>query len=66
VTTNGNGGAPSCIYMIRAEERWGDGDHLLTVAEQERIATASYEVGRGEYNFYGDGRRMRLGFELNF
>ena len=66
VTTQGRGGAPSCIYMIRAEERWGDGDHLLTVAEQERIANASYEVGRGEYSFYGDGRRMRLGFELNF
>ncbi len=66
VTTQGRGGAPSCIYMIRTEERWGNGDHLFTVAEQERVASASYDVGRGEYAFLGDGRRMRLGFELNF
>ncbi|HEU4800777.1 MAG TPA: TonB-dependent receptor [Gemmatimonadales bacterium] len=66
VTTQGEGGAPSCIYMIRTEERWGDGDRVFTVTEQERVANELYDVNRGEYAFLGDGRRMRLGFELNF
>lgn len=61
------GGAPSvpnCIYLIGAEERWGNGDHLFSVAEQTRAAEALYLVGRGLQNFTGPGRRVRIGFEL--
>jgi hypothetical protein len=66
VTQDGLPGAPNCIYMIRAEERWGDGDHLYTVAEQRRASDALYNTIRGTHNFTGEPRRMRLGVELNF
>lgn len=66
VTAAGAGASPSCIYLIRAEERWGDGDGLLTVEEQTLISNESYFVGRGEHAFVGPGRRLRLGLEVNF
>jgi hypothetical protein len=66
VTQDGLPGAPNCIYMIRAEERWGNGDHLYTVAEQRRASDALYNTIRGTHNFTGEPRRMRLGVELNF
>ena len=69
VTVQGDGGAPNCVYLIRAEERWGNGDGILSVAEQTTIAEANYYGpgnNRGIHNFVGAGRRMRLGFEINF
>jgi hypothetical protein len=66
VTTQGEGGVPSCIYMRRVEERWGNGDHIFSHDEQLRVATASYFDGRGENNYTDDGRRARLGIEINF
>jgi hypothetical protein len=74
VTPQGDGGAPNCVYLIRAEQRWGNGDGILSLAEQTTIAEAAYFSGnlpnvggaRGIYNFVGAGRRMRLGFEINF
>ena len=56
----------NCVYLIRAEERFGNGDHVFSLAEQERASTASYLVGRGLDNFYGSPRRVRLGLEVNF
>jgi hypothetical protein len=41
VSSQGDAAAPSCVYLIRAEERWGNGDGILSVAEQTRIADAS-------------------------
>jgi hypothetical protein len=58
--------APDCVYLIRAEERYGDGDHVFTVAEQRRASDAFYAVERGSYNFTGDPRRLRLGIEVTF
>ncbi|HEV8122829.1 MAG TPA: hypothetical protein VGP80_01170, partial [Gemmatimonadales bacterium] len=58
--------APSCVYLIRAEERYGNGDHVFTVAEQEAASTASYLTGRAIDNFTDTPRRLRLGFEVNF
>jgi hypothetical protein len=66
VTQDGLPGAPNCIYMIRAEERFGDGDHIYTTAEQRRVSDALYNTIRGTQNFTGEPRRMRVGFELNF
>jgi hypothetical protein len=74
VTTQGDGAAPSCVYLIRAEERWGNGDGILSVAEQTTIADAAYLGAglptvygpRGLNNFVGAGRRMRFGLEINF
>lgn len=67
VTTQLEGGVPSCIYLRRTEERWGNGDHVLSLAEQRSIASALYQtnfVNGGV--FLGDGRRARLGVEINF
>jgi hypothetical protein len=66
VTSDGDPNPVNCIYLIRAEERFGDGDHIFTSDEQKRASTANYLVGRGLNNFYGAPRRVRLGFEINF
>jgi len=66
VTVDGNPGSPNCIYMIRTEERFGNGDHMFDAAEQRRASDAEYNLIRGIHNFTGDPRRMRLGLEINF
>ncbi|HET9295104.1 MAG TPA: TonB-dependent receptor [Gemmatimonadales bacterium] len=66
VTQGNDPAAPNCVYLIRAEERWGDGDGTFTVAEQRRASDALYYQGRGLHNFTSNGRRLRLGLELNF
>jgi hypothetical protein len=58
--------AANCVYLIRAEERYGDGDHIFTVDEQTRAIQALYDAGRGEQVHTEPGRRARLGFEINF
>jgi hypothetical protein len=58
--------APSCVYLIRAEERFGDGDHIFTLSEQRRASTALYDVSRGSYLFHSTPRRLRIGLELRF
>ena len=55
-----------CVYLIRAEERFGNGDGVFTLAEQQAASDASYMVNRGTNSFTGQGRRLRLGLELNF
>jgi outer membrane receptor protein involved in Fe transport len=64
------GGAPAslnCAYMVRAEERWGNGDGVFSTAEQRRVSDALYFAnGRGENFFYGQGAKFRLGVEFNF
>jgi hypothetical protein len=66
VTADGDPAAPNCIYMIRTEERFGNGDHLFDAAEQRRASDAEYNLIRGIHNFTSDPRRMRLGIEVNF
>jgi hypothetical protein len=58
--------AANCVYLIRAEERFGDGDHVFTIDEQTRAINALYDAGRGEQVHTEPGRRARLGFEVNF
>jgi outer membrane receptor for ferrienterochelin and colicin len=58
--------AANCVYLIRAEERFGDGDHIFTVDEQTDAINALYDAGRGEQEQTAPGRRARLGFEINF
>jgi hypothetical protein len=57
---------PNCVYLIRAEERYGDGDHLFTLEEQRRASDANYAVDQGLHLFTGAPRRVRLGLELTF
>jgi hypothetical protein len=57
----------NCGYLIRAEQRWGNGDGIFTQKEQERASDALYYAnGRGENFFYGQGTRIRVGVEFNF
>lgn len=58
--------APNCVYLIRAEERFGDGDHIFSLSEQRRASTALYDVSRGSYLFHSPPRRLRIGLELRF
>jgi hypothetical protein len=56
----------NCVYLIRAEERFGDGDHVFTLAEQRASSDAEYMVGGGLNNFYGAPRRVRVGLQVTF
>jgi hypothetical protein len=58
--------AANCIYLIRAEERFGNGDGVYTIDEQTRAINALYDAARGEQEQTGPGRRARLGLEINF
>lgn len=66
VTDAGASASPNCIYLIRAEQRYGNGDGLFTESEQIRASDALYNVFRGLSSFTGAPRRIRLGFEVNF
>jgi hypothetical protein len=74
VTADLRPAAPNCVYLIRAEERYGNGDHLFTLAEQRRADDAFYTAvglassffGRGLNDFVGPGRRLRVGIEVTF
>lgn len=58
--------AANCIYLIRAEQRYGDGDGTYTIEEQTRAINSLYDAARGEQEQTAPGRRARLGFEINF
>ena len=51
---------------LQAAERFGNGDHLFTRAEQTRASDAFYLVARGLQNFTSSGRRVRIGMEVHF
>jgi hypothetical protein len=61
----GNPAAPNCIALIRAEQRFGNGDGLYSVEEQRAAAGAHFDaVNTG--GLYGAPRRIRLGIEATF
>jgi hypothetical protein len=66
VSSKNRPAAANCLYLIRAEQRYGDGDHLFTIAEQTNAINALYDVVRGEQESLGVGRRARIGVEVNF
>lgn len=66
VNTGGVPAAPNCVYLIRAEERYGDGDHIFSQDEQFRASQSAYFVGRGLEDFTASPRRLRLGLQVNF
>ncbi|MGZ8398626.1 MAG: TonB-dependent receptor, partial [Gemmatimonadales bacterium] len=66
VTEDGVAAAPNCVALIRAEQRFGNGDGLYSASEQRSASDALYNTIRGIHNFTGDPRRMRLGLELTF
>jgi hypothetical protein len=62
----GTPGGPSCYYLIRAEQRYGNGDRTFTIEEQRVASLANYDRLWGVHWFNGPGRDVRLGVELNF
>jgi hypothetical protein len=66
VSSNNKPSAANCLYLIRAEQRYGNGDHEFSVEEQTDAINALYDVNRGTHQMYGVGRRARLGLEINF
>ena len=62
----GSPSGPNCVYLIRAEERFGNGDHVFDLAEQRRASEALYQAVRGQQEFTGPPRRVRLGLEVGF
>ena len=64
--TSGVAAPPNCLYLLGAEERFGNGDHRFTLAEQTRASDAHYLVAWGDQRFTGSGRQVRLGLEVTF
>ena len=56
--------SPSCMYLIRAEQRYGDGDRLFSVEEQSVASMAFFDRDLGAQRFRGPGRQVRFGVEL--
>ena len=48
VTEDGVAAAPNCVALIRAEQRFGNGDHLYTGASSARASDALYNTIRGD------------------
>jgi len=59
-------GPVNCVELRRTEARFGDGDGLYTLAEQNTALNSYYDVFAGVQNFYGAPRHIRVGFEVNF
>lgn len=54
-------------YMLmRAEQRFGDGDGVYTVEEQTEAFAQEYEWFRGEYRLAPSNQSLRLGLRLAF
>jgi hypothetical protein len=66
VSSRNRPAAANCLYLIRAEQRFGNGDHVFTIDEQTDAINSLYDYARGEQQHLGVGRRARLGFEINF
>ena len=52
--------------LIRAEQRFGDGDGIFTVEEQRAAAGAWFDLIRGPQWFRESNQRLRLGIEILF
>jgi outer membrane receptor for ferrienterochelin and colicin len=64
--SSGTAAAPSCVYLIRAEQRFGNGDGIYSADEQTRAFTSFYQSFRNRNFFTDSPRRVRLGLEVNF
>jgi hypothetical protein len=66
VNAQNGASAPNCVYLVRAEQRFGNGDGLYTAAEQDRAFRSYYSSFRNRNYFTDSPRRVRLGLEVNF
>ena len=56
----------SCVALRRAEARFGNGDKLYTLAEQERAYNTFYDSFFGSWRFFAPARQVRLGIDVKF
>ncbi len=65
---NGNfsSGPVDCVLLERAEARYGNGDGVFTRSEYDAAFNSWYNLSNAPSEFYGTGRRIRLGAELTF
>ena len=56
----------NCLSLQRVEARFGNGDGLYTLSEQQRAFNTFYDSFFGSWRFYAPARQVRLGFELKF
>ena len=54
----------NCVALMRTEQRFGDGDHVFTLAEQQVAFNAYYRDFYGSWRFFAPGRTLRVGFEF--
>ena len=55
------------FMLMRAEDRWGDGDGIFTVEEQEIAFSRGYEHGFGQdVRFERSDQLLRLGLRIAF
>jgi len=62
ISTSGAAASPSCVSLVRAEQRYGNGNGLYTAAEQAAAASDWFDALRGGFN--GAPRRIRIGVEI--
>ena len=62
----GSGGALSCHMLRGAEARFGNGDGIYDITEQEAAIRGWYILENGEHTFLGNGRTIRVGAQLDF
>jgi hypothetical protein len=56
----------NCESLRRVEARFGDGNGIYSVTEQQRALDSYYNAFFSTSRFYDDPRHIRLGIELNF
>jgi len=54
----------NCVALTRVERRFGDGNGMYTLAEQQVALNAYYDAIEGPWFFYSPGRTLRIGVEL--
>jgi len=63
-TQTGSGGAPNCVALIRAEQRFGNGDGVFDLTEQRSASSAAYAAFHGAQLFTATPRRVRVGLQI--
>jgi hypothetical protein len=56
----------NCVYLLGAEARFGDGDHIFTLTEQRRASMAYYRTYYGTAALTGPPQTFRIGAQIGF
>lgn len=59
-------GVVDCVALRRVEQRFGNGDGIYTLAEQQRALNTYYDSFYGAWRFYAASRTLRLALAVTF